>query len=188
MDYLVSLNIISATGKLLNRSNVPILYYWDNDDIIDLENKLFENKDWRNYIDDTCLNIKEYAESKIAYFKYNILTESIEENSFTIQHYYLLRDSESGKKLGLKYLVSIFKYLYKYALKEEYKIEDDQSNIDVIIDIYHILKERNQKKILPETVRNYILSELQQKYKLSTKNMDYVLEQYDDIIKDILYT
>ena len=44
-----------------------------------------------------------------------------------------------------------------------------------------------QKKILPETVRNYILSELQQKYKLSVKNMDYVLTQYDNIIKDILY-
>ena len=95
--------------------------------------------------------------------------------------------SDRGKKLSLEYLVAIFKYLYKYALKEEYKENEDQSYIDIIIDIYHILKERNQKKILPETVRNYILSELQQKYKLSVKNMDYVLTQYDNIIKDILY-
>lgn len=188
MDYLVSLNIISSTGKLLNHSNVPILFYWDNDDETTLENKIFEYKDWQNYIEDVCLNIKEYAESKISYFKYNIKSESIEQNTFNIQHYYLLQNSDRGKKLSLEYLVAIFKYLYKYALKEEYKESEDQSYIDIIIDIYHILKERNQKKILPETVRNYILSELQQKYKLSVKNMDYVLLQYDNIIKDILYT
>ena len=185
MDYLVSLNIISSTGKLLNYSNVPILFYWDNDDETLLENKIFEYKDWQNYIEDVCLNIKEYAESKISYFKYNIKSESIEQNTFNIQHYYLLQYSDRGKKLSLEYLVAIFKYLYKYALKEEYKENEDQSYIDIIIDIYHILKERNQKKILPETVRNYILSELQQKYKLSVKNMDYVLTQYDNIIKDI---
>ena len=187
MDYLVSLNIISSTGKLLNYSNVPILFYWDNDDETLFENKIFEYKDWQNYIEDVCLNIKEYAESKISYFKYNIKSESIEQNTFNIQHYYLLQYSDRGKKLSLEYLVAIFKYLYKYALKEEYKENEDQSYIDIIIDIYHILKERNQKKILPETVRNYILSELQQKYKLSVKNMDYVLTQYDNIIKDILY-
>ena len=187
MDYLVSLNIISSTGKLLNNSNVPILFYWDNDDETLLENKIFEYKDWQDYIEDVCLNIKEYAESKISYFKYNIKSESIEQNTFNIQHYYLLQYSDRGKKLSLEYLVAIFKYLYKYALKEEYKENEDQSYIDIIIDIYHILKERNQKKILPETVRNYILSELQQKYKLSVKNMDYVLTQYDNIIKDILY-
>ena len=98
MDYLVSLNIISSTGKLLNYSNVHILFYWDNDDETLLENKIFEYKDWQNYIEDVCLNIKEYAESKISYFKYNIKSESIEQNTFNIQHYYLLQYSDRGKK------------------------------------------------------------------------------------------
>lgn len=181
MNYLVSLNIISGNEKLLNPSYVPILYYWDEQSN-KLEEDLSKDEAYINYIEDHCFNIKDYGEAKISYFKYNIQSEEIEQNTFIIQHHHLLYMSDKGKSLAIEYLVAIFKYLYQYAIKKEYDVKEDQTNIDIIIDIYNILKERNQKKILPETVRNYVMSELQQKYKLSPKNMDFVLKQYDDII------
>ena len=179
MNQLVAFNIISG-DKLLNPTNVPVLYYWNNEDG-NLSDDLINDENFKNFIEDTCLNVNEYAKSKISYFKYDMSTEAYAQDVMIVQKVYSL-SKINGKHLALSYLIEIFKYLYKYAIKEDYDVKNDTPAIDILLDIYNILKERNQKKILPETVRNYVRSELQQKYKLNEDNIEYILSSYDEII------
>ena len=184
MNYLVAFNIISAKNdKLLNPSDVPVLFYWNEETENDLSKDLVNDENFKNYIDDYCINIKEYSGSHISYLKYNIKTEELTQDTLFVQDVYKLTNISIGKKLALQYLLDIFKYLYHYATKEIYMYDNDKkADIDVLLDIYNILKERNQTKILPETVRNYVRSELQQKYLLHNDNIEYILSQYDEII------
>lgn len=83
--------------------------------------------------------------------------------------------------LAYKYIETILLDLYKISIKEEYKLLVE-SNIDNIVNIYTILKDKYKERINPETLKNYILSQLQQKYQLNQTNCDYVIKIYSDII------
>lgn len=174
---LFAFNILSSQGTLFNPTSIPILYEYTDKQNEDLYDSMTQNEGFKYIIDTKCMNIKEYAFSKISMLIYDIDTEEYSDNVEYIQDIYKV-----SNELADEYILDIFKYLHKYSLKTDYE-SNLESSIDIIIDIYSKLIEKFKTKINKTTLKEYIRSQLQQKYKLNSDNVNKIIERYENITK-----
>ena len=173
----IAFNILSSQGTLFNPTSIPILYEYIDEQGEDLYASMTHNDAFNDLINTTCMNIKEYPYSKISMVLYDDNTGIYSDNVTYIQDIYNITN-----ELADEYLLDIFKYLYKYSLKTDYESKFELA-MDMIIDIYSRLIERFKSKINKTTLKEYIRSQLQQKYKLNTDNTDKIIERYESITK-----
>lgn len=178
MEYLVSLNI-TYQKTLLNPSNGPILYYSNTNNIDELPDELKNDETFKNYIE-SVVTPSEYGETKITYFVLTVESERYDEQIKYIQDIFPLKELP---QLRVGYIREIFEYLYNYSHKNQ-KLDLDEFNndVDIILHIYDILKTKYSNKVSAQTIKEYLRSQLQQKYHLSSCNIDEVLKFYDDLI------
>ena len=182
MIKILSLNLVKNSlnnNKILNPSNYPILYYWDgNNQVI---NEILNNKEFSQYINDKIINLDNYSFTKLYIIDYDLDSENYNQQIVDIQELYSL-SINNYNDLAYQYLYNIFKKLYNISIKKEYKPTDNDTYIDDIIEIYTLLKNKFKERISVETLKQYIISQLQQEYKLNKNNIDYIINLYKDII------
>ena len=180
MKKILSLNLVNTQLKNLNPSTYPILFYWNQDHTI--EEELLNNEDFKDFINKEILNVENYSYTKIYIVGYDIETEEYNQKTIDIQYLYNMNDLDLVI-LSQQYILEIFKNLHRISIKSEYSINnDDISIIDDIIKIYTILKNKFDKRISPETVKQYLISQLEQEFKLSDQNIQYIINTYNQII------
>lgn len=187
---LVALNLIDNNKVLLNPTNYPLLLYWNDFNGRSIPEEIFFNENSSNFIINTCCNIDLYTSSKLSFFYFidrdNDGDDDYTESTIDIQSLFSLSVLDEDKRSFYKeYLNNIFKYLYYCTYKEDYEINNNplEWEEDILI-LYRNIQNKYPKKILKDTVINYVRSELTLKYKLSSGNSDWIIEQLKNILVD----
>ena len=182
MKKLISINFIKTNNKnnsiCLNPDNYPIIFYWDG--TMTIFDALVEDLGFINLLKSQYCTVDNYSNINLYMNEFDIEEESYSQEILELQSKLPL-SLDILQYLAYKYIETILLDLYKISIKEEYKLLVE-SDIDNIVNIYTILKDRYKERINPETLKNYILSQLQQKYQLNQTNCDYVIKIYSDII------
>lgn len=183
-DSLVAFNIIS-NNKLLNKNEVPVLFYWNGQ--TNLIESIFSDSGFYSFLKNTVFNIENYSIAKIGlfYFKYNEV-EVYNEEIHNIQDLVTLSNLEDNDRSFYKqYLWKHFEYLYESAYHEKYAKEISLFDIDeYILDIYDKIQGKYPKRVIKTTVINYIRGELQNKDQLSIQNTDWIISQLENLLNE----
>ena len=185
-DSLVAINI-TINDKILNKNNVPILFYWDGEGS-SLTQAIYEDPSFRSLLFNTIINYDNYADAKLSffYFLYENNEEKYIEDFSIVQNNLKLKDLDSEHNLFYKeYLLYHFLYLYKSAYHEDYKEDISIIGIDdAILDIYDKIQEKYPKRVIKSTVINYIRGELQKNDHLSMENTDWIISQLEVLLTE----
>ena len=186
-DSLVAINILVNDNTILNKNGVPLLFYWDgNSDA--LINDIYNNEDFKSLIYNSVINVKNYANTKLAlfYFTYENEEEKYHEEISNIQNVLKLALLDDDTRMFYKmYLWNHFKFLYESAYHEKYA--DDVSLFDMdecILDIYDKIQNKYPKRVIKSTVINYIRGELQKTDNLSMENTDWIIAQLETLLTE----
>jgi hypothetical protein len=187
---LVSINLVTKDKQLLNPAYVPILLYWNDNNGNGIPEEFFYNEKSHKYTVDTCCNVDLYTKSQLSFFYFKDVdydgTEDYQEGMVDIQTLFEFDKLEDFENVFYKeYIVQIFDYLYECSFKEKpiwsvepWKFEDD------VVNIYKTLQEKYPRKIEKLTIVNYFRSEFTQKYKLNTKNSEWIIVKLENILKN----
>ena len=182
MSKIISLNIIKKSNTelpvYLNPTNFPILFFWNGQNTMIQEMKADE--EFMKLLLNQICTVNNYSSSFINVLSYDMDTEEYKQYTIAIQDFIDLDDDLLGD-LEYSYIETILLNLYKIAMKKDYKLIVE-SSIDNILNIYTILKNTYKERVSPTTIKQYILSELQQTYKLNNNNCNYVIQVFNDII------
>jgi len=182
-DSLVSINIFNSENKILNKSTVPMLYYWNgaNDVLDDLSN----DEELLKYSRTLFINPSDYLDLMISYFyfKYNDNDEEVyADNTIDLQDIITLDKFESDY-IVLHYLLLHFKTLYKNSFKEEYT-GDNIDIVNTIKEIYRVIKDKFKTRISKTTVMQWVRSVLLDENHFNRKNSDYIYNKLNEILKE----
>lgn len=182
MAKIISLNFIKTDDKnnsiCLSPSNYPILYYWDGRETV--FEAMIEEIGFIELLTTQYFTLENYSNISIYMNEYNLDNNEYSQEILDLQSKLPLT-LDILQNLSYTYIETILLDLYKISLKEDYKLLVE-SHIDNIINIYTILKDKYKERISQETLKQYILSQLQQKYKLNVSNCNYVIKLYNDIL------
>lgn len=186
-DSLVAINILVNDNTILNKNGVPLLFYWDgNSDT--LINDIYNNDDFKLLIYNSIINVKNYANTKLAlfYFTYDNNEEKYNEEISNVQNVLKLSLLDDDTRMFYKnYLWKHFAFLYNSAYHEDYDKEISLFDIDdCILDVYDKIQEKFPKRVIKSTVINYIRSELQLKDNLSLENTDWIINQLEKLLTE----
>ena len=179
MSKIISLNFIHKNNKCLNPNKYPIIYFWDG--INNIFDSMLGDIEFTNFLINNFCTIENYTNINIYMNEFEIENESYSQEILELQSIFPLTN-KFLESLSYVYIETILLDLYRISIKEEYKLLVE-SNIDNIINIYYILKDKYKERINSETLNKYILSQLQQKYNLNKDNCDEILKIYKGIIE-----
>ena len=186
-DSFASINLYKCEDnkKELLSNVVPLLFYWNGEDD-SIVNSLVEDLEFYSLINDKCLNIDNYSNSKISFFMFKINGENYEDNTLDVQDIFMLKNlNKNDSDFYIEYIYNIFINLYLTAVKEKYNKDPLSLNlVDEIINIYEKLQKRFPRRFIKRTVINYLRSELVKTYKLNNTNTDWIIEQITEILKN----
>ena len=75
-DSLVAINLIDIDGKLLNKTSVPLLYYWNG--VSDVEDDLRNDETLCKYCNTLFINPEKYLDVLISYFYFTYSDDETE--------------------------------------------------------------------------------------------------------------
>ena len=177
-DGVVSINLIGSNNKILNTNGVPIIFY--SNDFESLEAQIFENEEFRKFLDSTIFTIENYSDSKIAYCFYKNI-DNEDEYKYLVKEVEEWMPLEKKKNLANEYIHVIVDALYKDVYNMKFNWTE---NIDVDLNtIYDNINAKYKEKFNRLTMVNYIRAELK-KYDLRDFNLDFVIMNVDSILRN----
>lgn len=175
-DSFISLNIVNSNEILYKI--FPIVFYWNG--VNDVVNDLLNNKDFYNIIS-KYINSKYYDTVKICMTYVN--SENYNEREILIQELYPLYVVNDN--IYNELITDIFYDIYEKIFKKEYEIPIENFGFkNIISDIYEDIIKKMSDKITKETFFNYILSQLDERTKLTFQNKEYLVKYIKDILKE----
>ena len=172
---IVAINIFD-NNTLINKDNVPILFYWERTN--DIISSLKENDEFCIYISN---HIKHYDNSYITliYFELddnNSETDEkyLEYKNLNIQNLFTL--DKFSDEFVFNLIIKYFYELYKLSYKSDYSALENSTKCDTIVDIYKQLKSKYKQKLNIETVINYVHSKLNEETKLNNENIKFIIK------------
>lgn len=186
---LVSLNIFAidneGTKFLLNKTGVPVLYYWDGES--DMSENFLNNDKFREIIDMECFNMKFYSKSEIGYFLFEIDgdNEKYNDKFLNIQDIFALdKMTDIENMFYIEYIKSILDKLYVMSMGKEYVGDLLEDENDKFIRIYNEIQEKYPNRFIKTTFVNYVRSELLKTYELNQQNTEWIINKLEYILKD----
>lgn len=177
-DAVLAINIFD-NDILINKDNVPVLFYWNRTDdvILSLQN----SDDFKHFIKN---KISHYDNSYISFIYYELddNNDETEEKHITYKHQNI-QDIFSLDILDKFWINLVFDYfldLYKLSYKEDFKFVEKSDK--QITEIYNKIKNKYKKKINVETITNYINSKLKEDFKLNENNLIYINKKLYEIL------
>lgn len=185
-DSLVAINIVDIDNKLLNKSNAPLLYYWNG--VSDIVEDLRNDDDFKKYCEILFISPDKYLDIFMSYFyfKYNDDgSENYQENTCQIQDIIYL-NSFPSKHIVMHFLVEHFLNLSKISIKSDNNYNNIEDNAEeTIVNIYNILKNKFKSRITKETVINWIRSVLIDTNHFNTVNTNYIISELEKILINV---
>ena len=183
-DSLVAINLIDIDGKLLNKTSVPLLYYWNG--VSDVEDDLRNDETLCEYCNTLFINPEKYLDVLISYFYFTYSDDESENYNESTKDFQDIVYLEKFNSLHIvrHYILQHFLNLYKTSMKEEYNGEVTNVN-DTIIDIYNTLKNKFKTRISKTTIINWVRSVLLDTNHFNSNNCDYIIKELKIILKDI---
>ena len=182
MKKLVVFNLIGKDNMLLIPSGLPIIFSWNGTG--EVFNEMLANESFKNLIYEKCLSIEQYSYAKISYFTLDVKSEKYEEKNIKIQDAFKLEDIRTinNDKIAFEYICKVLMDVFEYSTQKKYLPKTNETDIDVIFNIYKEIKENIGNKLSDYSLRQYIVSELQSKYRLSQDNIKYIMKIYDSTL------
>ena len=180
-DSLVAINIINNDNKLLNKTSMPMLYYWNGEsDVLD---DLSNDTNLTEYLTTLLTKPEEYLNIFLSYFyfKYNENNEEdYSDNTIQIQNVITLDKFESDH-IVLYFLKKLFLTLYKISFKCDF-ISESNNDTEDIKTMCQAIKDKFKTRLTKETIINWVRSALVDKDKLNTQNTEYIILKLNQII------
>lgn len=180
-NSLVAINMFNG-DKLINKTKVPILFYWDGE--TNLQDDLCSNNDFVEFCINNMETPKDYLNLHIAYFYFvedNNGDEDYKDTEANLQDILLLSKFNSVSIVDF-FLIKHFKSLFEISFKITYQT-NLQLGREVVIEVYNRLKERFGDRITKTTVINWVRSKLIDD-NFNTTNVDYFVEYLYNILKN----
>lgn len=178
---LVFINITNG-DRLLNDRKIPIGFKWNIDD--DLYEVIATDKSFKQYVNKTCVDTTNYAESTISYLAVNCDDETkYEEGSCLVQDMFKLDDE--SKWLAYEYLTNIFSNMYQSFMHKEYDRDLLTKYDDILQDIYVKVQEKWPHRFVKESVITYVRKQLDTDIGLSEGNQEFCIGLLDKALETI---
>ena len=105
-NLIVGINIF-VDGKLINDNNVPILYYWNNEE--DIEDELSKSDDLIFFLTKKITTPSEYLNSNLTYIKYDNFSKEYTSNRLNIQNLFDLKHfNEYNENFWINFIINDF--------------------------------------------------------------------------------
>jgi hypothetical protein len=173
---IVSVNIIGTNNKILNKDGIPILFYYDEKS--NIEDALFTNNSFIEYLNTVLFTIENYSDAKISYCFYNEVNGKDEYD-------YVIKEVEDWKpfsdisiKLDEEYIKQIVNKLYRKIFETEF-VWTMNFTID-ITNFYNAVITKYPERFSSLTFIQYVRKELS-KYDLKQHNVEYIITKLKSI-------
>lgn len=194
-NTLSAINILIGS-KLINKDNVPLLFYFNGgQSIID---DMISNEDFIKYLKDNgvfslsvsnhdVITASNYFETYIAMFYYN--NTQYEQHTFKLEDVYPLHkiDDELREIVTYNTLSTEFNKMYERVMKKPYVMQFQTSSLyEYVRYMYDEIKNAYNERITPTTVINYIRMQLSTQYngKINADSVTYLVGILTNILKD----
>ena len=181
-ESLVSINILNSENKLLNKTCVPMLYYWNgNTDVLD---DLSNDEELINYSKGLFNEPTDYLKINISYFYFKYdenHEEEYSDNTIPIQNIVTL-DKFDSDYIVLHYLHKHFSTLYKNSFKTTF-VSETFEPIENIITMYRDIKSKFKTRLNKITIVNWVRSVLIDTEHFNSVNSDYIIFKLNEILK-----
>ena len=177
-NLIVGINIF-VDGKLINDNNVPILYYWNNEE--DIEDELSKSDDLIFFLTKKITTPSEYLNSNLTYVKYDNFSKEYTSNRLNIQNLFDLKHfNEYNENFWINFIINDFLNLYQLSYKQTYELS---SSLDEDIkNMFVKIKQKYPNKVNKDTIVNYIFSKLNENKLLSVDNTNYIINKLKQLI------
>ena len=185
---LLALNIIVNDNEnkiLLNKTEVPILYYWNGID--DIEDKFLNDKIFRSLIDESCFNKKFYSKSKIAYFEFKLINsdEKYEDYLIDVQDLFKLELLDEPENMFyIEYLNEVMNNLYVTSMGHGFNDNILLDTNEKFVQMYLDIQKKYPNRFVKNTLLNYVRSELVKLYDLHQVNSNWIINKLEEILKE----
>ena len=177
-NLIVGINIF-VNDKLINDNNVPILYYWNNEE--DIEDELSKSDDLIFFLTKKITTPSEYLNSNLTYIKYDNFSKQYTSNRLNIQNLFDLKHfNEYNENFWINFIINDFLNLYQLSYKQTYELS---SSLDEDIkNMFVKIKQKYPNKVNKDTIVNYIFSKLNENKLLSVNNTNYIINKLKQLI------
>lgn len=173
---IVSVNIIGTNNKILNKDGIPILFYCDEES--NIEDALFTNNVFIEYLNNILFTIENYSDAKISYCFYNEV-DGKDEYDYVIKEVEDWKPfSEISIKLDEEYIKQIVNKLYRRIFESEF-IWTMNFTTDIMT-FYNAVITRYPERFSSITFIQYVRKELEQ-YNLKKHNTEYIITKLKSI-------
>lgn len=186
LGKFVSINICCKKSEnddsvfLLNPTNSPLIYWWNpKENFID---SLLTEESLKEYLEELCKEDFHIYENAKLYWFYleDEDTEEYENKEISLQEIFPI--TILHKEIYYKYFIDILKELYENVYKESYL--DNINDLDEKVrDIYNKIISVVKRKILLETVANYLYKTIKERTHLNNKNIQELVKIFKNIIE-----
>lgn len=182
MDTFITVNIVYLNDnkyELLNKNGYPILYYgYDDNEFI---NNFINNNSIKKILEEKCFIKGIYEKCYIKYFHFlDYEIEDFENKEISLQEIYPLSNNPN---FSYQYVIDIFYSLYYDVTKKKYS-ETDKEYSEQILEIYDTIIHSIKRKILVETLINYLRTKIKEENEyLNENNIENILENIRILLK-----
>ena len=180
-DSLVAINIVNSNNNILNKTTVPMLYYWNGES--DIMDDLANDNELIDYVKTLISEPTDYLNIFISYFyfRYNDNNEEVySDTTIEVQNLIFL-DKIENDNICIYYINKHFRTLYKNSFKQEF-VSTSEDDITNIIDIFRAIKSKFKTRISKQTIVNWVRSVLLEESKFNSTNSDYIINKLNEIL------
>lgn len=185
---VAALNIVNNKTNVLLSPHVPLIFDWNGEG--DILSEIHKDSNFFNFLKENVFNIKEYSWAVLCFGYFSRegndnKKDNFKDVSMSLQIEYSLEYlDKNGINLSEKYLIDIYKDLYKRAFNEDYVLNDKHTLIDNIVNIHNLIHAKYADQFLDITEINYVRSVLQKKFDLHDVQLDYLIQKITNIINE----
>ena len=181
-DSLVAINIVNAENKLLNKSGVPMLYYWDG--TIDIIESLSNDTEFIDYVKTLIIKPEDYLNINICYFyfQYNEKGDEVYSDLNVKIHNLIGLDKFDSEGIVLSFIEKHFKVLYKNSFKQIFDVKEGEY-VSNICEMYRAIKSKFKERISKTTIVNWVRSVLYDVEHFNNTNIDFIINKLNQILK-----
>lgn len=185
VDTFIAININCDNHKINSNDGIPIIFYWDGKS--DMREDFKNDPSFIDKVYDGCFNRDAYDCSylSLVYVDNNVKDHKFKVDKINIQDLFPFENIWGYLNVDFiyQYPNEILKDLYYKIYKEEYKTEYNINSLEYLKDIFSKIMEY-EKSPSVDTILNYIITQLDDKTNLMSKNKQWLIRKTKELIEE----
>lgn len=185
VDKFIAININCDDYKINSNDGIPIIFYWDGQS--DMKDDFRNDPAFIDKVYEACFNRDTYDCSylSLVYVDNNIKDHKFNVEKMNVQELFPFENIWGYLKVDfiLQYSNEVLKDLYYKIYKEDYKSEFNIDSVEYLKEIFGKIMEYEKSPTI-DTILNYIITQLNDKTDLTTKNKQWLIKKIKELIEE----